>query len=89
MNNKPIAILFGGLIIDINTLERIQLCATKYILQLTINKDQLNFGNLLSLMYQYEISDILFLITKSLKNPSSYQTPLPSQGPPDLPKPTK
>jgi len=59
---------------DINNLEKIQRCATKYILNDYTNdyKSRLSLLNLnfLPLMYIYEIADILFLI-KSLKNPTS------------------
>ena len=57
--------------LDINSLERIQRCATKYILNdFTSNYQQwLIKLNILPLMHHYKISDILFSI-KSLKNPT-------------------
>ena len=57
---------------DINSLERIQCHATKYILNDYINdyKSRLINLNLLPLIYMYEIADILFFI-KSIRNPTN------------------
>ena len=60
------------LLTDINSLERIQRHATKYILNDYTNdyKSWLMNLNILPLMYTYEIADILFLI-KSIRNPTN------------------
>ena len=60
------------LLTDINNLERIQCRATKYILNNYTNdyKSRLVNLNILTLMYAYEIADILFLI-KSIRNLTS------------------
>ena len=61
------------LIKDIQTLERVQCRATKYIL----NNNKLSYKSrleqlhLLLLMYTYELNDLLFFI-KSLKSPSPH-----------------
>ena len=60
------------LITDINSLERGQQCTTKYILNDFNSNYRLRLFklNLLPLVYQYEISDLLFFI-KSLKSPTA------------------
>ena len=57
---------------NINSLERIQRCVTKYILNDYTNdyKSRLINLNLLPLMYTHEIADILFFI-KSIRNSTS------------------
>ena len=54
---------------DINSLEKIQRCATKYILNDYTNdyKSRLINLNILPLIHMYEIADILFFI-KSIRN---------------------
>ena len=60
------------LLTDINSLERIQRRATKYVLNDYTNdyKSRLMNLNILPLMYTYEIANILFLI-KSIRNPTN------------------
>ena len=55
---------------DFSSLERIQRHATKYILNDFVSsyRERLISLNLLSLMYQYELSDLLFFI-KCIKSP--------------------
>ena len=56
---------------DINSLERVQRCATKFILSdyTSDYKTRLKQLSILPLMYTYEIADIMFFVN-SIKNPS-------------------